>query len=136
MSVSIANGVVAVAPKTIIAGTNITTSETDSTITINATGGGGGGSGATVGEVVVDFGTPPGTNIVTTTITGQTNIIATSKVKAYIMADSTISHNMYEHMIVPLTLTCGNIQAGIGFDIYAVTDLRITGTFNIQWEWI
>lgn len=36
MSVSIAQGVVATAPKQIVAGTNVTTSETDTTVTINA----------------------------------------------------------------------------------------------------
>lgn len=44
MSVSVAHGVVAVAPKVILAGTNVTVSETDTTITINATGGSGGAS--------------------------------------------------------------------------------------------
>ena len=39
MSVSIADGIVAVAPKQIIAGTNVTTVETETSITINANGG-------------------------------------------------------------------------------------------------
>jgi hypothetical protein len=54
MSVSIASGVVAVEPKQIVAGTNVTTVETDTTITINATGGGGGSK-----SVVLNFGTIP-----------------------------------------------------------------------------
>lgn len=132
MSVSVAEGVVAVAPKKIIAGTNITTSETDSTITINSVASGG----STTGTTLLDFGSAPGTNIVSVNITGQTSILSTSKAKAYLMVDNTETHNAYEHIIVPIKFTCGNIIAGVGFTIYATTDWRITGTFNITWEWV
>ena len=135
MSISIASGVVAVEPKQIVAGSGVIVNETDTTITISSTGGSGGSTIAT-GNVLVDFGSAPGTNIVTTTITGQTAIVSTSKVKAVVMLDSTATHNSYEHMIAPIKLTCGNIVNGVGFDIYAVTDWRLTGTFNITWEWI
>lgn len=56
MTVSIAQGVVALAPKQIVAGTNVTTVETDTTVTINATGG---GSSATVYQTILDFGSVP-----------------------------------------------------------------------------
>jgi hypothetical protein len=135
MSVSIADGVVAVKPKDIIAGTNITTSETDTTITINASGGGGGGS-TTVGTTTADFGSAPGTNNITITITGQTGILSTSAVKAYVYATATATHNIVEHTIVPINIVCGNIVVGTGFDIYLSTDWRLTGTFTINWEWI
>lgn len=136
MSVSIANGVVAVAPKQIIAGTNVTTVETDTTVTINATGGGGGGSTINSGSAVLDFGATPGTNYVTLDITGQTTIAGTSKIKVYKNIQSTATHNVEEHQIVPLELTAGNIVAGTGFTIYALSDLRLDGTFNVYWEWI
>ena len=55
MSVSIAQGVVATALKQIVAGTNVTTSETDTTITINASGGGT----ATQKQITLDFGSVP-----------------------------------------------------------------------------
>lgn len=135
MGISIASGVVAVEPKQIVAGSGVIVNETDTTITISSTGGGGGSSIAT-GTVLVDFGSAPGTNIVTTTITGQTAIVSTSKVKAVVMLDTTATHNSYEHMVAPIKLTCGNIVNGVGFDIQAVTDWRLTGTFNITWEWI
>ena len=56
MSVSSASGVVATEPKQIVAGTNVTTVETDTTITINATGG---GSSTSLKQVTLDFGTVP-----------------------------------------------------------------------------
>ena len=56
MGVSISSGVVATEPKQIVAGTNVTTVETDTTITINATGG---GSSTSLKQVTLDFGTVP-----------------------------------------------------------------------------
>lgn len=136
MSVSIAQGVVAVAPKEIIAGTNITTVETDTTITINSTGGGGGGGSVNTGTASIDFGATPGTNFVSVDVTGQTGITGTSKVKVFKAIQATASHNEYEHVVVPLNLSAGNIVAGTGFTIYATTDLRLDGTFNVIWEWV
>ena len=136
MSVSIAQGVVAVAPKQIVAGTNITTSETVTTITINSTGGGGGGGSVNSGSVAIDFGATPGTNFVSVDVTGQATITGTSKVKAYKAIQATATHNEYEHIVVPLNLSVGNIVAGTGFTVYATTDLRLDGTFNINWEWV
>lgn len=91
------------------------------------------GSSATYGTATLDFGSAPGTNMVTTTVTGQTSILAGSTLSAWLMAEATASHNAYEHMIVPIRLTCGNIVAGTGFDIVAQSDWRLTGTFTCRW---
>lgn len=119
----------------LVAGSNITLTYNDiaNSLTIAASGGGG---SANSGTATLDFGSTPGTNITTTTITGQASILVGSKIKAYLMADTTLTHNSYEHSIVPLTITCGNIIAGTGFDIIASSDLRLTGTFTVQWEWV
>jgi hypothetical protein len=91
--------------------------------------------GAT-GTAVADFGSAPGTNLVTTTVTGQAGIIAGSQVEAYLMAEATATHNAYEHSIIPLNITCGNIVPGTGFDIYTSNlDMRLNGTFNVHWVW-
>ena len=90
---------------------------------------------ATQGTAVLNFGATPGTNIVTTTVTGQAAIAAGSFVEAFLMGESTAGHNAYEHSIVPLTITCGNIVAGTGFDIVASSDLRLDGTFSCKWVW-
>ena len=91
---------------------------------------------ANVGEATLNFGSAPGTNTVTTTVTGEAGILATSSVQAYLMGDSTATHNAYEHEIVPMTITCGNIVAGTGFDIIASSELRLTGTFKVRWSWV
>lgn len=90
--------------------------------------------GAT-GTTTLDFGSTPGTNYVTTTVTGQASIASGSQVEAYLMSDSTATHNAYEHSIVPLEIRCGNIVAGTGFDITANSNLRLDGTFNVHWVW-
>lgn len=95
---------------------------------------GGGGSG-TKGTSTIDFGSAPGTNFVKATVTGQSSIIDGSTVRAFLMGVATATHNAYEHLIVPLTLTCGSIVPGTGFTINASSDLRLTGTFTVYWEW-
>lgn len=87
------------------------------------------------GTATLNFGAAPGTNVATVTVTGQTGILSGSKVEAWLMGDSTASHNAYEHLIVPLVVRCGNIVAGTGFDIVASSDLRLTGTFSVHWTW-
>ena len=88
------------------------------------------------GSSTIDFGNTPGTNIVVITITGQTQIKTTSKVKAYLVGQASTTHNAYEHLIVPINITCGNIVAGSQFDIYASSPVRLDGAFNICWEYI
>jgi hypothetical protein len=101
--------------------------------------GGGGGSSIATGSAVLSFGSAPGTNAIETVITGQTGISAGSTVKAWISAEATGDHNAYEHaVILPrcIGISCGNIVAGVGFTIFASTDLRLTGDVSCKWEWI
>lgn len=87
------------------------------------------------GTAVLNFGAAPGTNFVTVAVTGQTGITTGSHVEAWMMAESTATHNAYEHAIAPIKLTVGDIVANTGFTINAVTDWRLTGTFNAHWVW-
>lgn len=88
------------------------------------------------GTATINFGSAPGTNQVTTTVTGQTSIQATSYVEIFMMgSDSTADHNATEHQIVPMTLRANNIVAGTGFDIIASSDFRLTGQFKVRWVW-
>ena len=83
----------------------------------------------------MDFGAAPGTNVATATVTGQTGIAANSHVEAWLMGDSTATHNAYEHLIVPLVVRCGNIIPGVGFEIVASSEYRFSGTFTVHWVW-
>lgn len=88
------------------------------------------------GAAVVDFGAGIGSNTAITTVTGQAGILAGSNVEAFMMAEATAEHNAYEHTVVPIKLTCGNIVPGTGFDIYGTTDWRLTRSFNVRWVWV
>lgn len=93
-------------------------------------------AGGATGSATVDFGAAPGTNIATTVVTGQTEILADSSVDAFLMAESTPDHNAYEHIIVPLQIIASDIVPGVGFTINAVSDLRLTGEFAVRWSWV
>lgn len=92
------------------------------------------------GYAIINFGSIPGTNITSTVVTGQTNILTTSMVNLFMMADTTVSgalgHNDAEHKIVPIKLTAGNFVAGTGFTIYAETEWRLTSTFQVRFMWL
>jgi hypothetical protein len=90
------------------------------------------------GTVTFNFGAAPGTNIVTTAVTGQASIGSGSKVEIYMMGtDSTATHNTYEHAILPLdlALSCTAISAGTGFTAQAATTQRLTGTVQARFVW-
>lgn len=90
---------------------------------------------AQTGTSILNFGSTPGTNVVTTTVTGQAAIASGSFVEAWIMMEATAEHNAYEHGIAPIKLACGNIVAATGFDIVASTEWRLDGTFSVKWVW-
>jgi hypothetical protein len=90
-----------------------------------------------VGTATLNFGSAPGTNIVETAVTGQASITTGAHVEAFLMGESTATHNNYEHLIVPMSIRVdkATIVAGIGFTIIASTDWRLTGTFTVHWVW-
>lgn len=90
------------------------------------------------GTVTFSFGSAPGTNIVTQTVSDAA-ISATSKIEIYIMGtDSTTQHNEYEHALLPLGgffATAISISAGVGFTAQAATTLRLTGDIKCRYVW-
>jgi hypothetical protein len=90
------------------------------------------------GTVMFDFGSTPGTNVVTTSVSSAT-ISAGSNVEVYLMGtDSTATHNAIEHQMLPLgglSLTAVSVTAGVGFTAQAMSLLRLTGTFTARWVW-
>lgn len=87
------------------------------------------------GTATLNFGSAPGTNFVSVAVIGQGSISGTSHVEAFMMGDSTATHNATEHMLAPIKLTCGSVVAGTGFTIFASTEWRLTGTFTVRWVW-
>ena len=90
------------------------------------------------GTAVIDFGSFPGTSEASVAVTGQTDILATSKAEAYIMADdSTADKTASDHRYAPclIGLTCGTPVVGDGFTIYGRCLDKLQGTFALRWVW-
>jgi isochorismate hydrolase len=71
-------------------------------------------------------------------VTGQSGILSTSQVQAFLMADSTSDHTVLDHTYAALfiALTCGAIVPGTGFTVYATSQYHLEGTFALRWKWI
>lgn len=90
---------------------------------------------ATSGSTTVDFGTS-GEMTATKAITGQTAIISTSVVDAWIMATASTDHTADEHVVEDMTVMAGNVVAGTGFTIYAHSlSIPLRGVWTVGWAW-
>ena len=86
------------------------------------------------GIAIIDFGSTPRQDA-SVSVVGQTAISSTSFAEAFLMLDSTADHNDYEHMMVDLNLRCSVPVNATGFTIYASSEWRLTGQFQIRWVW-
>ena len=90
------------------------------------------------GTVTFNFGSAPGTNVVSTVVSDAT-IGGTSKVEVYLMGtDSTATHSSIEHQMVPLgglSIQVISVTAGVGFIAQMMSNLRLTGTFQARYVW-
>jgi len=87
------------------------------------------------GSATLDFGNIPGTDSVVVVVTSA-GVLSTSSIEAWMMADTTATHNYIEHVIVPMRLVCKSGNNDDTFTIYAFSELRLTGTFIVHWVWI
>lgn len=88
------------------------------------------------GHTTVNFGTFPGSAQARTTITGQTSIVSTSDVEAWVRCELSADHSAEEHGIEDFTVQAMNISAGAGFDIVVRPKVGICyGLYNISWVW-
>ena len=88
------------------------------------------------GSAVLDFGATP-TDTGSVVVTGQTNILAGSKITVSIAYADSADHSADEHLAEPLRVIAGTIVPGTGFTIYGICDLFPTyGKFNVNWTWI
>ena len=91
------------------------------------------------GTATLDFGAFPGSNEASVAVTGQTEILATSKVEAYVMGDdATSDHTAADHRYFSMLcgLSCGTPTVGAGFTVYGRCAEKLQGTFQIRWVWV
>ena len=98
---------------------------------------GGGGAGLTRGTGVLDFGSFPGSNEATLTVTGQSAILSTDVPHAEIQAAATSDHTINDHAYAALfiTLVCDVPVDATGFNILARSLEKMQGTYNVQWNY-
>lgn len=90
-----------------------------------------------VGTATLDFGAFPGANEASVSVTGQAAIAADSFAEAWFMRDTTGDHTADDHAWAAFfaALSTGNLVAGTGFTIRAVSTEKLTGTFQVRWVW-
>jgi hypothetical protein len=84
-----------------------------------------------LGVIVLNFGISSGSSYAITFVP-YSSIGSGSYVEAYLMGDVTAKHNAYEHLVVPMKLTC-SVVAGSGFTVSGVSPFRLTGTFLVHY---
>lgn len=91
-----------------------------------------------MGTATLNFGAFPGTTDTSVAVTGQTGILTSSALEAYISPAATAEHTADEHWVENIKVMAGNIVAGTGFTIYGRTEdnTRLYGNFNIGWVWV
>jgi hypothetical protein len=90
-----------------------------------------------VGSGVLDFGSSPGDSVASLTVTGQENIVSGSVIRVWLQGE-TADHSEFMHSrILPgrIGLGIADIVAGVGFTIFAETEIGLTGQVAVKWEW-
>lgn len=99
--------------------------------------------GAT-GTASITFGAFPGADQASVAVTGQSGILSTSRVEAWIdpTQGGTSDHSVGEHATAPLDVRCEAVVAGTGFTItVTVRDQGVVaqlayGAWSIAWVWV
>jgi hypothetical protein len=131
------NAPITLAPGKLIEIMNTTSSTWYQTIPVPATGG---GTGAVTGfgTATLNFGTFPGSNEASVTVTGLTAISGTSTSNAYIGADATSADytaNDHKYLATLIGISCSNATAGSGFTIYGRSIHKIEGQITVDYYW-
>jgi hypothetical protein len=131
------NAPITLAPGKLIEIMNTTSTTWYQTIPVPATGG---GTGAVTGfgTATLNFGTFPGSNEASVTVTGLTAISGTSTTNAYIGADATSADytaNDHKYLATLIGLSCSNATGGSGFTIYGRSIHKIEGQISVDYYW-
>jgi hypothetical protein len=92
---------------------------------------------ANVGSTTINFGAFPGSNEASVAVT-DANILASSITDAWITAQSSSNHTVNDHAYAAalIGISTGAPFAGVGFTIYARSDVKLSGVFNLNWVWV
>jgi hypothetical protein len=89
------------------------------------------------GSATVDFTATP-SQMATVSVTAQTQILTTSRPRAWFVARSTVDNGVDQHIqaAIECTIVCTEPVAGVGFDIkvYCLHGLA-KGQFLLEWQW-
>ena len=101
------------------------------------TGATGSSSVANISNVTLDFGSLPGSNEASATVTGQTAITTAHRPTAAIQAVASGSHtaNDASYAALFIALTCATPIAGTGYTINARSTEKLTGTYIAAGQW-
>ena len=90
-----------------------------------------------VGNSVIDFGAYPGSNEASVSVTGQSSILTTSSVEAWLMAESQGTHTVNDatYAFLLTAISCSVPTASVGFTIYARSTEKLQGQFKVRWVW-
>jgi len=88
------------------------------------------------GHATVYFGAFPGTTEARATIAGQTDILTTSDVEAWIRCETSADHSVDEHVIEDFSVHAHSLSAGNGFTVTMSPRVgRCYGLYNFSWVW-
>lgn len=89
------------------------------------------------GSAVIDFGAYPGSNEASVVVSGQSSILATSSVEAWLMAEVQGTHTVNDATYASLltAIVCSVPTASTGFTIYARSVEKLQGQFKVRWVW-
>jgi hypothetical protein len=91
---------------------------------------------ATRGTATLDFGAFPGSALASVDVTGETEIVAASKLLAFVRLVASADHSADEHRVEQIKVTCGAIVPGAGFTISGeCLNAFCYGQFTIDWAW-
>ena len=96
---------------------------------------GAAGSPGTPGTATLDFGSGAGILDTSVVVTGQTGILSTSNVQAWIQGDTTSTHSADEHLMANITAVAQSIVPGVGFTLRATAGIKVNGQFTVRWLW-
>lgn len=98
------------------------------------------------GTATLDFGAFPGASD-TSVAVAAAGVGAASLVEAWLVPTATAEHTADEHLVEPIRVVAGNVQAGVGFTIYGRLDTEnfdpvegsrqpmAYGRWTVGWVW-